>query len=151
MTQAAAPDPVILLLGVAGLLAFSGGVAALIGGLRRWRRERKAAATHLPAIGQIVERYLPPGSAPHPDPVRYVVDFTTPDDRAVRFVTDSIGLMPKNVGQSVNVLYLAADPQQAIVRGGERAAAILLAIGGCVLSVFGLLLALSALDQMMRR
>jgi len=93
-----------------------------------------------------VERYLPKGSSTYTTGPRYTIDFSTPEGRPVRFITDSVGWKPKNVGSDVDVLYDPRNPEQAIVRGGERIAAILFAVAGVIFTLLGLLFALSAID-----
>ena len=137
-----------ILIGVVGLVVLAGGLAASFGAVRRWRREKHGALVHTLASGRVVDRHIPAGSSNHPDP-RYTVDFVTAAGRAVRFNTDSVGFAPRNVGDAVPVLYNPADPDDAFVRGGERVAAYLLGIAGIIFAIVGLLMALSALDQVM--
>lgn len=138
-----------LLLGTAGLMGVAGGVTAVVAAVRRRRRELRAAVAHRAATGRIVDRFLPSGSAVRADGPQYTIDFTTADGQVVRFVTDSVGLTPRSVGDGVDVLYNPADSKDAFVRGGERAAAYLLGIGGVVVLIVGLVMALAALDRML--
>jgi hypothetical protein len=138
-----------ILLGFFGLAVLAGGLAASFGAVRRWRRETRGAAAHTLATGRVVYRYIPPGSSTYNDGPRYSIDFTTPDGRVTRFDTDSVGFAPRNVGDSVPVLYNPADPEDAFVRGGERVAAYLLGIAGVVFTIVGLLMSLAALDQVL--
>ena len=139
-----------ILLGAVGLLAFAGGMTGIVVGVQRWRRERRAAVSHKSAIGQIVNRYLPSGSAPHPDGPQYTIDFTAGDGRGVRFIAGSVGFAPKKVGDDVEVLYNPARPEDVFVRGGDRATAYILGIGGFVFTIVGLLIALAGLEQALR-
>jgi hypothetical protein len=139
-----------ILLGVVGLLVFAGGMTGIVVAVQRWRRERRAAVSHRSAIGRIVDRYLPRGSEPHPEGPRYTIDFTAGDGRVVRFIADSVGVTPKKVGDDVEVLYNPARPEDAFVRGGNRATAYILGIGGFVFTIVGLLMALAGLEQALR-
>jgi Protein of unknown function (DUF3592) len=136
-----------ILLGFFGLAMLAGGLAASFGAVRRWRRETRGALAHTLATGRIVSRYIPPGGSTYSEGPRYTIDFTTPDGRVTRFDTDSVGLAPRNVGDTVPVLYNPADPEDAFVRGGERVAAYLLGIAGVIFTIVGLLMSLAALDQ----
>ena len=95
-------------------------------------------------------RSLPKGSAMHAEGPQDTIDFTTQTVRSVRFITDSVGSKPSNVGDNVEVLYNPTAPKDALVRGGERIAAYILGIGGLLLAIVGLLMALSALDPALR-
>jgi hypothetical protein len=80
-------------------------------------------------------------------------EFTSAGGRLVQFTTDSVGRVlaaPVDVGDQVDILYNPANPQDAIVRGGERTAAYLFGTSGFVFTVIGLLMALSALDLYLR-
>jgi Protein of unknown function (DUF3592) len=114
--------------------------------VRRWRREKRGAMGHALAAGRVVKRYIPPGSSGGPDSPSYTIDFRTADGRAVSFTTDSVGFRPKNVGDTVPVLYNSTDPDDAFVQGGERVAAYMFAVAGLIFTVVGLLMTLSALD-----
>lgn len=149
MTAQNATASIPILIGVVGLVVLAGGLAASFGAVRRWRRERHGALVHTLATGRVIDRYLPAGSSNDPDPPRYTVDFITAAGRTVRFNTDSVGFAPRNVGDSVPVLYNPADPEDAFVRGGERVAAYLLGIAGIIFTIVGLFMAMAALDQVM--
>jgi hypothetical protein len=140
-----------ILLAVAGLGSLAGGIAALVGAVRRRRRGQRAALTFTPATGRVVKRYLPTGSAPGNPSPSYTIDFTAADRQAVRFVTDSVGWKPKEIGDTVDVLYNPAAPEDACVRGGEGVAARLFAIAGVVFTIVGLFMAFSALGLVMER
>jgi hypothetical protein len=127
----------------------AGGLAASFGAVRRWRREARGVLAHAPAMGRIVSRYIPPASSTYGEGPRYAIDFTTPDGRVTRFDTDSVGFVPRNIGDTVPVLYNPADPEDAFVRGGERVAAYLLGIAGVIFTIVGLLMSLAALDQVL--
>lgn len=143
--------PVHVLLGIVGVLALAGGIVSIVGAVLRWRREKRGAEAHASATGRIAARFLPKGGEIRPSPPRYTIDFTTADGRAVRFETDSVGWTPKEVKGEVTVLYDPTDPERAFVRGGERVAAILIAVAGVVFTLVGLLMALSALDVATRQ
>ena len=134
-----------ILLAVAGLGSLTGGIAALVGAVRRRRRGQRAAQTFTPATGRVVDRYLPTGSAPGNPSPSYTIDFTAADRQAVRFVTDSVGWKPKQIGDTVDVLYNPAAPEDACVRGGEPVAAWLFTIAGVIFTIIGLFMALSAI------
>ena len=138
-----------ILLGLVGLAMLAGGLAASFGAVRRWRREARGVLAHAPAMGRIVSRDIPAGSSTYSEGPRYTINFTTPDGRVARFDTDSVGFAPRNVGDSVPVLYNPADPEDAFVRGGERVAAYLLGIAGVIFTIVGLLMSLAALDQVL--
>ncbi|MCC6163100.1 MAG: DUF3592 domain-containing protein [Acidobacteria bacterium] len=137
--------PVALLAGVVGLVTLAGGLAACVAAVRRRRCERRAALTHTGVTGRVVERYVPPGSSTYANGPRYTIEFAGPEGNPLRFTTDSVGWQPKHVGDTVDVLYDPRHPEQAIVRGGERIAAILFAIAGVVFTLVGLLFALAAI------
>jgi hypothetical protein len=141
--------PLPILLGLVGLAMLAGGLAASFGAVRRWRREARGVLAHAPATGRIVSRDIPPGSSTYTEGPRYTIDFTTPDGRIARFDTDSVGFAPRDVGDSVPVLYNPADPEDAFVRGGERVAAYLLGIAGVIFTIVGLLMSLAALEQVL--
>ena len=44
------------------------------------------------------------------------------------------------------MLYDSDKPEDAVIRGGERVAAFIFAIGGLIFTIIGLLLVLGALD-----
>jgi len=69
----------------------------------------------------------------------------------VRFITDSVGWKPKQVGDTVDVLYNPADPEDACVRGGEPVAAWLFTTAGVIFTIIGLFMALSAIGLVMDR
>ena len=138
--------PVALLIGVVGLVTLAGGLAACVAAVRRGRREKHAALTHTSATGRVVERYVPPHGSTYSKGPRYTIEFSGPEGKPVRFITDSVGWQPKNVGNDVDVLYDPRNPEQAIVRGGERIAAILFAVAGVIFTLLGLLFTLSAID-----
>lgn len=138
--------PVALLLSVVGLVTLAGGLAACVGAVRRRRREKHAALTYTGATGRVVKRYVPPGSSTYSTGPRYTIEFSTPEGNRVRFITDSVGWQPGYVGDTVDVLYDPRNPEQAIVRGGERIAAMLFAIAGVIFTLVGLLFTLSAID-----
>ena len=52
-----------ILVAVAGLGSLTGGIACIIGAVRRRRRGQRAAQTFTPATGRIIDRYLPSTSA----------------------------------------------------------------------------------------
>lgn len=135
-----------LLLGWFGLASLAGGLAASVGAVRRWRREKRGAIGHALATGRVVKRYVPLGSSGRPDPPSYTIDFKTADGRATSFSTDSVGFRSKDVGDTVPVLYNLTDPDDAFVQGGERVAAYVFAVAGIIFTVAGLLMTLSALD-----
>jgi uncharacterized membrane protein YphA (DoxX/SURF4 family) len=140
-----------ILLAVAGLGSLTGGIACIIGAVRRRRRGQRAAQTFTPAIGRVIDRYLPPGSATGTNPPRYTIDFTAADRRVVRFITDSVGWKPKEIGDTVDVLYNPADPEDACVRGGEPVAAWLFTTAGVIFTIIGLFMTLSAVGLVMDR
>src|SRR5262245_43125139 len=134
--------PMHILLPLVGLVVLAGGIAALVGAVIRWRREKRAARTYVSVQGRIIKRYIPPGSSTRNDGVSYTIDFATGDGKTARFETDSVGVTPRNVGDVVEVLHDPADPEKAIVRGGERLAAYLLTIAGVIFTLIGLLISL---------
>ena len=73
------------------------------------------------------------------------------DRKAVRFTTDSVGWKPKQIGDTVDVLYDPATPEDAVVRGGEPVAAWLFTIAGVIFTIIGLFMALSAIGLVMER
>jgi len=105
----------------------------------------------LDGTGRVIDRYLPPGSATGTNPPRYTIDFTAADRRVVRFITDSVGWKPKQVGDTVDVLYNPADPEDACVRGGEPVAAWLFTTAGVIFTIIGLFMTLSAVGLVMDR
>ena len=140
-----------ILLAVAGLGSLAGGIAALVGAVRRRRRGQRATQAFTPATGRVIDRYLPPGSATGTNPPSYTIDFTAADRKAVRFTTDSVGWKPKQIGDTVDVLYDPATPEDAVVRGGEGVAAWLFTIAGVIFTIIGLFMALSAIGVVMER
>ena len=132
------------LLGIVGLLTLAGGTVAITGAVPRWRRERSTTPGRMAATGRIVGCYLPPGSVVHAEGPRYTIEFTTSDGRVMRFVTDSIGLVPRPVGSTVDVLYEATNPDAAYVRG-ERSAAYVLGVAGVIFTAVGALVRRAAL------
>ena len=138
--------PVHILLGVTGLLVVAGGITGFVTAVIRWRRGQRAAVSYAPATGRVTSRYLPPGSAPSTGGPSYTIEFKTSDGRTVSFSTDSVGMMPKNVGDNVDVLYDRDQPDEAVIRGGERKAAFIFGISGFIFTIIGLLLLLGALD-----
>ena len=140
-----------ILVAVAGLGSLTGGIACIIGAVRRRRRGQRAAQTFTPATGRVIDRYLPPTSATGNSPPRYTIDFTAADRQVVRFVTDSVGWKPRQIGDTVDVLYDPATPEDAVVCGGEPAAAWLFTIAGVIFTIVGLFMALSAIGLVMER
>ena len=114
-----------------GVLFVLIGLAVLIGGaanaLRPSGQARGPAVTG--TVVAMVKRILNPGSAGVYCPV---VEFTTATGQTVRFESD-FGTMPAShqVGQSIPVRYLTADPRQAEV----DAATTVWLVPGCMIGM----------------